>query len=135
MSREVEQVAQFKIVSTEPAWSTNQDRKLNYHDRHRRTMAWQAAARQGWMLFAPPELRKEVREGIHTPMIVQVDIPFGQKRKRDPHNYCGTVVKAVIDGLVKQGVWPDDTPEWVGHREPIPILGREGFVTLYEWWD
>jgi len=47
-----------------------------------------------------------------------VEIPFPQRRIRDPHNYCGTVVKAVIDGLVMGGAWPDDTPEYVGHLEP-----------------
>lgn len=28
-------------------------------------------------------------------------------------NYVSTVGKALIDGLVRGGLWPDDTPEWV----------------------
>lgn len=109
---------------------------MNHHERHRYVRAWQIAARQGWQLFGPRDLRAYMRDGHHiSPGIVQVDIPFAQKRRRDPHNYCGTVLKAVIDGLVKEGLWPDDTPDWVGHREPRPIIGKEGLVTIYEWWD
>ena len=59
------------------------------------------------------------------PSIVQVSIPFSSNRRRDPHNYCGTVLKAIIDGLVQGGAWPDDTPEWVGHREPILYKGNQ----------
>jgi len=42
-----------------------------------------------------------------------VRVTFGVRdpgRRRDPHNYMPTV-KAIIDGLVDAGVWPDDTPE------------------------
>ena len=49
---------------------------------------------------------------------VQVDLPFRTRRRRDPHNYTGTVVKAVVDGLVRGGVIPDDTPEWATILEP-----------------
>jgi hypothetical protein len=31
----------------------------------------------------------------------------------------GTVVKAMVDGMVLAGVWPDDTPEWVRVSEPV----------------
>ena len=57
------------------------------------------------------------------PTIVQLEIGFSTTRRRDPHNYCGTVLKAVIDALVNKGLWPDDTPEWIGHREPILVKG------------
>lgn len=65
------------------------------------------------------------------PGIVQVHIPFKAKRRRDPHNYCGTVLKAIIDGLVVAGAWPDDTPEWVGHREPILTSGSLCRVVIF----
>lgn len=48
---------------------------------------------------------------------VQLRLPFRQGRRRDPHNYTGTVVKSVIDGLVDAKVWPDDTPEYVHVRD------------------
>jgi hypothetical protein len=65
------------------------------------------------------------------PSIVQLEIGFRQDRKRDPHNYCGTVLKAVVDALVAVRLWPDDTPEWVGHRESILTKGLLTKVTLW----
>ena len=32
-------------------------------------------------------------------------------------------LKAIIDALVAAGVVPDDTPEWIGHREPRLVKG------------
>lgn len=65
------------------------------------------------------------QKGQHLPpSIVQIHIPFTTNRRRDPHNYCGTVLKAVIDGLVQAGAWPDDTPDYVGHREPVLYKGN-----------
>lgn len=123
-------IVSFPIVPTEPAWSTNQDRKMNKYERHRHIRAWQDAAIQGWQVHVPSWRRREITED-QRPGIVHIQIPFLQKRKRDPHNYCGTVLKAVIDGLVKAELWPDDTPEWVGHREPVPVLGTQGVVFVY----
>lgn len=65
------------------------------------------------------------------PSVVQVSIPFPQRRTRDPHNYTGTVVKHTIDGLVKAGLWPDDNPEWVTVVDPVfDIGGSEVVVTI-----
>lgn len=64
--------------------------------------------------------------------IVQVEIPFTRHRRRDPHNYCGTIVKAIIDGLIHAGAWPDDTPEYVGHREPV-ITDGELVVVIIDY--
>lgn len=52
------------------------------------------------------------------PCDVQVVLGFHTNRRRDPHNYIGTVVKSLIDGLVLAGVWPDDNPEYVTVLEP-----------------
>lgn len=53
------------------------------------------------------------------PCIVTLDIGFHVRRRRDPHNYVGTVCKSVIDGLVLSGCWEDDNPEWVTVTEPM----------------
>lgn len=66
------------------------------------------------------------------PAWVQVCIPFDVARRRDPHNYVGTVVKAVIDGLVRAGAWPDDNPRWVRTVEPVLIRGSRVIVNIYE---
>lgn len=61
---------------------------------------------------------------------VQVTIPFRMNRRRDPHNYVGTVVKAVVDGLVRAGLWPDDNPEFVTVLEPLLVVGTEVVVSI-----
>lgn len=52
------------------------------------------------------------------PITVQVVLPFRRANRRDAHNYTGTVVKAVVDGLTQAGLVPDDTPEWVTVLDP-----------------
>lgn len=98
-------------------WSTNE--RLHYHETAQLTKDWKGAAR---LLAA--------RSPALPPGIVQIWLPFKDKRRRDPHNYCGTVLKAIIDGLVMAGCWPDDTPEWVGHREPVIYKGKEVIVAV-----
>lgn len=66
------------------------------------------------------------------PSNVRVSIPFTTTRRRDPHNYVGTVVKAVIDGLVLAKVWPDDNPEWVTVLEPELVVGSGEVVVTIE---
>jgi hypothetical protein len=53
---------------------------------------------------------------------VCVTIGFHTNRRRDPHNYVGTIVKSIIDGLVMADVWPDDNPEWVVVVEPKLVV-------------
>lgn len=64
------------------------------------------------------------------PAEVHVTIPFPIHRRRDPINYARTV-KAIVDGLVLAGAWPDDTPDYVTQHIPtlveavsLPVLVR-----------
>lgn len=116
-------VLSFEFKPPDTPWSTNQDRNLNPHERAKKIKLWKTAARVAY---------RQARFGRIEPGVVQVTIPFGQNRRRDPHNYCGTILKAIIDGLVLEGAWPDDTPEYVGHREPILYKGDMVKVTIYE---
>jgi hypothetical protein len=63
------------------------------------------------------------REG--GPCSIQVELPFRTAAHRDAHNYVGTNVKAVVDGLVKGGLVPDDTPEWVTVVDPALVIQRD----------
>lgn len=54
------------------------------------------------------------------PCVVTVHIPVPDKRRRDPHNYV-PVCKAVVDGLVRANVWPDDNPRYVTVTEPTLV--------------
>jgi crossover junction endodeoxyribonuclease RusA len=49
--------------------------------------------------------------------MVRVTFPVHDARRRDPHNLAPTV-KAIVDGLVDAGVWPDDTDTWVIVLDP-----------------
>lgn len=51
------------------------------------------------------------------PCEVHISIPVATVRARDPHNWVLTS-KAVIDGITRAGVWPDDNAAWVSHAEP-----------------
>ncbi len=130
---------EFTIHPTEPPWSTNKDRNLNPYQRAKLIKAWKSDTAAAWPTV-PRHERDAYTEGqvyvpgdpnviggyarYFPPTIIQVEIGFTTTRKRDPHNYCGTVLKAVIDALVNIGLWPDDTPEYIGHREPILIKSK-----------
>lgn len=60
-----------------------------------------------------------------TPITVQVVLPFRTANRRDPHNYTGTVVKAVVDGLVRAGLVPDDNAAWVTVLDPEVLVIRD----------
>lgn len=65
------------------------------------------------------------------PCNVHVTIPFARRMtRRDPHNYTGTVVKVIVDALVKAGCWPDDNPTFVTVIEPSFSVGTTIRVEL-----
>jgi len=59
------------------------------------------------------------------PCVLRFEIPVPDKRRRDPHNYVGTVVKWAVDGLVLAGVFEDDSPEYVTVLEPVLNAGGD----------
>ena len=94
-----------------PPWSTNQERTKHWGWVKRRVEAWRDAA--FYHAKATPGMREL------PPSVVKMTLWFPTNRRRDPHNYTGTVVKATIDGFVHARVWPDDTPQWVSVGDPI----------------
>lgn len=97
--------------------STNAGHRLHWAARRRATDPWRDATihitRQALSAYA------RAREAWPAqPVNIQMDLPFRTRRTRDPHNYVGTVVKATVDGLVRGGVVPDDSPEWATILEP-----------------
>lgn len=76
--------------------------------RRKRLEPWKDAA---WVTAHNARVARLIDTG--TPIAVQVVLPFRSRQRRDAHNYTGTVVKAVVDGLVRAQIVPDDTPEWV----------------------
>ncbi len=111
------------------AWSTNKDRTMHHIDRWRHVQAWkEAVAVCVWELGRHKQaIIGRVGGG---PSTVHVTIPFVTNRRRDSHNYVGTVVKAIVDGLVQQGFWPDDTPEYVTVIDPTLIVDKSMMCTV-----
>ena len=109
-----------RVIGFKPlaeVWSENRAgswrKNMRLHEEWARGVGWE------WK-----RLPGEIREyWTSKPARVQVILTFREKRRRDPHNYVGTVVKALVDGLVRVGVWPDDTPEWVTVAEPVIRVG------------
>jgi Holliday junction resolvase RusA-like endonuclease len=110
-----------KLLSTNDAnrqhWASKRRQLAPYRDE------------MGW---AWKRLPKATRDAItDVPCRVQVALGFpGPVRRRDPSNYVGTVIKALVDTLVQLGVWPDDNPDWVSVDEPTCVQGTEIVVRL-----
>lgn len=121
----------FTMPPPDRPWSTNEDRNLHPQARAKLISNWKS----GVWLIARSQTTKGLNnypEPLFTFGIVSIIIPFAQKRTRDPHNYCGTVLKATIDGLVKARWFEDDDPSHVGHREPQLGTDRATFVVSVE---
>lgn len=69
-------------------------------------------ARAEWLAQLPP---------CHVGIVLEVP----DRRRRDPHNYYPTI-KALVDGLVDAGLWPDDTPDYVTTHEPMFRVTKRG---------
>jgi hypothetical protein len=117
----------FTFSPPDKPWSTNEDRTLNKYTRADRIATWKGVTMVTYGSWCVREKHKRARE----PSLVRVHIPFTLNRRRDPHNYCGTVVKAIIDGLVIAGAWKDDTPKYVEHLSPVLYKGDEVKVELF----
>jgi len=106
-------------------YSINQSQGQHWSKFHADKVEWQSAAEiyvRQWYTFGqwfdPP------------PSTVTVTLPFKTNHRRDPHNYTGTVVKAIIDGLVLAGLFEDDTAEYVTVADPILVKDLEMMVRI-----
>lgn len=95
---------------------------MNPYKRAEIVALWKQAS---FLAYRSWRVKNRVSDFLPSKAIVTVTIPFDDNRTRDPHNYCGTVLKAVVDGLVKAKAFPDDTYEFAGHREPILVVSPE----------
>lgn len=106
----------------EAAWSINEERRRHWSWRRNRVEAWRQTTYFSWRSAANRAVRQAWPR--NTPALVTVSLPVKGDRKRDPSNYL-PAVKAVVDGLVDAGLWPDDTPEWVAVAEPVLVPGAD----------
>lgn len=119
----------FQVPS--PPVSINAVRGRHWGASHQALAPWRDSA---WVHARNAKVRREVPGWWGaSPVTIQVDLPFAQAARRDPHNYVGTNVKAVVDGLVHAGLVPDDTPDWVTVLEPTLSVSpppRRATVTI-----
>lgn len=84
--------------------------RLHWRPLRRLTRLWRQAAHTGALDAFPGRGPAGRCQG---PCLVRVAFPVADPgRRRDPHNMAPTV-KAIVDGLVDAGVWPDDNERWV----------------------
>lgn len=79
------------------------DRGMHWGRKARLTKVWRQFA------WAAAKARRVHPQG---PSYVRVTFPVDTNRRRDSDGPAPTV-KAIVDGLVDAGIWPDDTPQWV----------------------
>lgn len=120
----------IEIAFSRPAapWSINE--RLSYRARARLTREWRGMTKIHALSWRNTH-RSEWNRHKDRPALVCVTLPFDSTRRRDPHNYTSTVVKAVIDGLVDAGLWPDDTPQWVTVADPVIAVGHTVSVRIW----
>lgn len=109
-------------------WTTNDERRMHWAAVGRRVAEWRRAAR----VYAQSQHLHDL-----PPSTVSMTITYPTRRTRDPHNLVGTILKATIDGLVKDddsgwvGCWPDDNPKYVHIHEPtIAVQPGKHMVTV-----
>ena len=91
-----------------PATAITLNQRHHWAAHARLVKEWRTAG----MLYA-----RQAKIGPQPPSLVTVTFPVKGRRRRDPHNWTPTV-KAIVDGLVDAGVWPDDNSDWVATTEP-----------------
>jgi crossover junction endodeoxyribonuclease RusA len=103
-------MVEFTFYPPYEPWSLNQERTKHWSWRAKRTRAYRFAAMAG---------ARNLRIEPQPPSRVLVQLAFAKaSSRRDPSNYL-PAVKAIVDGLVDAGLWPDDTAEFVSVEEPV----------------
>lgn len=104
---------EFVVVFDQPntPLSLNQSNSWHWAKRKRHLDPWRLALR---IAYTKAIVRDELPVG---PMGIHATFTFPRNARRDPHNYVATV-KPLVDELVKLGLVPDDTAEWVSVAEP-----------------
>lgn len=97
-----------------PPLSLNAERRMHWAKRQRELTPWKQLA---FVMARQARLAARLNGAA---CLVVVELPFATVRRRDPHNFAPTI-KAIVDGLVLAGAWPDDTAEWVEVADPILV--------------
>lgn len=112
------------VAPTKPLSANERAAKGHWAAKTARTRPWRTMA--AWA--ACQAVRRA--DWVQVPVTVQVDLPFRDERRRDPHNFTSTTVKAIVDGLKDAKIIPDDTPEWATILDPTISVQPDRTVPL-----
>lgn len=114
----------FTIPSVPP--SLNEWKRMSMFPAARAQKAWQAEA---WAVLN--EKGNRAPRGCSHITLRSV-LTFAHNRRHDPTNYGSVLYKWLTDVLVREGVIPDDTQEYVACIEPVIIVGtsEHTFLTM-----
>lgn len=102
--------------------SINEANRMHWADKRRRLSPWRQLLAGAWHISG---------QQITGPVVIEVELTFARRARRDPHNYTGTVVKALVDALVQEcRALPDDTPEYVSVAEPALRIDADERCTV-----
>jgi hypothetical protein len=120
-----EPVCTLTFTAPNRPMSVNEANKLHWAPRRLRLHPWKELTRAAYRDAEPT--------GTGVPVRILVWLPFARKARRDPHNYTSTMVKAIIDVLVAEGLVPDDTAEWIEVLDPQLVIDSELRVRIEVW--
>jgi hypothetical protein len=109
------------------ALSENESRRLHWASRKRRLDPWALVTAAAWR--SADDAERDTLSGKR--IAVHVSIGFPRGGRRDPHNYVGTVVKTIVDALVRAGMCEDDTPDYIEVREPKLKVDKTEQVMIF----
>ncbi len=104
----------LELTFARPGRAVTSNGRFHWAEKRRLLLPWILATRAAWIQAGRP-----TNVG---PSIVEIRFGVLDRRRRDPSNLMPTQ-KAIVDELVRCGLWPDDNPEWVEERMPRCCLG------------
>lgn len=119
---------ELRFPAPTPPLSINGANRMHWAQKRKQLAPWKEAARLAWI----EQGRGVAGEIDGQRVLVEVTLPFAKKARRDPHNYTGTVVKAIVDGLIAGGMKPDDHAGFVSVSDPRLIVGGFPVVVRIE---
>jgi crossover junction endodeoxyribonuclease RusA len=114
-------MAPLELAFPRPGRSVTANGRHHWAEKRRLLQPWILSTRAAWIQAGRPQ-----NVG---PSIVEIRFGVNDKRRRDPSNLMPTQ-KAIVDELVRCGLWPDDTPEWLEERMPTIVLGDHVIVRI-----
>ena len=113
----------LRLWFTAPDERYTMNKRYHWAVRARLTKVWRTA---GMVAARNAKLEGGINDHLR-PCLVRVTFGVPDRRRRDPHNTAPTV-KAIVDGMVDAGLWPDDTPDQVAIVDPVFAKGDDSVI-------